>query len=163
MATEIERKFLVPDASFLAASRGTTVRQGYLSLDPERTVRVRIAGDSAFLTVKGRNEGATRLEFEYAIPADDAVALLALRDGALVEKVRHRVEHAGRTWEVDVFGGENEGLVLAEVELPRADARIELPPWVGREVTGDERFYNANLVGRPYRSWPGAERADLAG
>jgi CYTH domain-containing protein len=158
MATEIERKFLVGDVSFLGSSAGAVVRQGYLSLDPDRTVRVRVADGSGFLTVKGRSDGASRPEFEYAIPREDADELLALRDGALVEKVRHRVEHGGRTWEVDVFGGENAGLVVAEVELPTADALVALPPWVGREVTGDERFFNASLVRHPYRSWPESER-----
>lgn len=159
MAVETERKFLVRETAFLAGSGGVALRQGYLSLDPERTVRVRVAGDEAFLTIKGRAVGASRLEFEYAIPIDDAEILLGLSEGALVEKVRHHVEHGGRTWDVDVFGGRNDGLVLAEVELATADELVVLPSWVGPEVTGETRFYNASLARRPYREWSDEERS----
>ncbi len=153
MGIEIERKFLVRDAAVLDGIEGVAYRQGYLSLDPERTVRVRRAGDRAFLTIKGRTVGATRAEFEYEIPLDDAEAMFHLCVAPIIEKVRHRVPHAGRTWEVDVFGGANEGLVVAEVELPSEVAIVVLPPWVGDEVTDDPRYYNANLAGHPYRDW----------
>jgi CYTH domain-containing protein len=150
---EIERKFLVRDRSVLDGSTGVTYRQGYLSRVPERTVRVRVAGDRAFLTIKGRSDGASRAEFEYEIPTDDARLLLGLCDGPLIEKTRHRIEHAGLTWEVDVFAGANDGLVVAEVELPSLDAPVEVADWVGDEVTSDPRYFNANLVANPYRNW----------
>jgi adenylate cyclase len=153
MGIEIERKFLVRDRSVLDGSTGTRYRQGYLSRDPDRTVRVRVAGDRAFLTVKGRSEGATRAEFEYEIPMSDGAPLLALCDGDVVDKVRHRIDHAGLTWEVDVFHGANEGLVVAEVELESPDQPVDVPNWVGADVTADPRYYNANLAARPYRTW----------
>lgn len=153
MGIEIERKFLVRDRSVLDASHGVAYRQGYLSIDPARTVRVRVAGGHAFLTIKGLSNGPSRAEFEYEIPADDGGDLLALCEGPPVEKTRHRVEHAGQAWEVDVFHGANEGLVVAEVELASSDALVLIPEWVGDEVTSDPRYFNANLVGHPYRSW----------
>ena len=157
MGTEIERKFLVGDLSILRGSIGLPYRQGYLSTDPERTVRVRRAGDRAFLTIKGLSKGATRAEFEYEIPTADAEQLLALCAGPIVAKTRHRIDHAGLTWELDVFEGENAGLVVAEVEIPSPDAPVEIPGWAGDEVTADPRYYNANLVSHPFREW-GASR-----
>jgi adenylate cyclase len=156
MGLEIERKFLVRDLSVLAGVPGTAFRQGYLSTDPERSVRVRRSGDVAFVTVKGLTgpSGTTRAEFEYPIPAEDADAMLdelALRP--LIEKTRYRVEAGGRLWEIDVFSGANDGLVVAEVELPTEDAAVVVPSWAGAEVTGDPRYYNANLVAHPYRNW----------
>jgi CYTH domain-containing protein len=139
MGTEIERKFLVRDLQALAGVDGIAYRQGYLSTEADRTVRVRRAGAHAFITVKGRSHGATRAEFEYEIPVADADAMLGLCIPPIIEKVRHRIEHSGRVWEVDVFGGVNEGLVVAEVELPNADAEVDLPPWVGDEGTDDPR------------------------
>ena len=153
MGVEIERKFLVPDVGFLAGVEGVPYRQGYLSTDADRTVRVRRAGAHAYVTIKGRSHGATRAEFEYEIPLDDADALLELCLAPIIEKVRHRVPHAGLVWEVDVFGGVNEGLVVAEVELPSEETVVDLPAWVGDEVTGDPRYYNANLIAHPYREW----------
>ena len=153
MATEIERKFLVRDLQALAGVDGIAYRQGYLSTEADRTVRVRRAGAHAFITVKGRSHGATRAEFEYEIPIADADAMLGLCIPPIIEKVRHRIEHSGRVWEVDVFGGVNEGLVVAEVELPSADAEVDLPPWVGDEVTDDPRYFNANLIAHPFRDW----------
>jgi adenylate cyclase len=156
MGTEIERKFLVRDVTAVAGAEGIPYRQGYLSTVPERTVRVRLAGPRAFLTVKGITVGSTRPEFEYEIPVADAMALLPMCEPPLVEKTRYRVEHAGLTWEVDVFEGENAGLVVAEVELPASDTPVELPGWIGEEVTGDPRYYNANLVARPFTTWRSA-------
>ena len=153
MGVEIERKFLVRDASVLDGNDGIPYRQGYLSIDVDRTVRIRRAGPHAYVTIKGRSHGATRAEFEYEIPLDDADALLALCLPPIIEKVRHRVPHAGLVWEVDVFGGANDGLVVAEVELPSEDTVVDLPSWVGAEVTGDPRYYNANLITNPYRYW----------
>jgi adenylate cyclase len=151
---EIERKFLVADMAAIEGSAGVTYRQGYLSTDPQRTVRVRRAGDRGYVTIKGLSRGPARAEFEYEIPAADADAMLdtlALRP--IVEKRRHVLEAGGRRWEVDVFEGANVGLVVAEVELESADAPLEIPAWAGAEVTDDPRYYNANLVAHPYAEW----------
>jgi adenylate cyclase len=153
MGTEIERKFLVRDPSVVAGSVGTRFRQGYLSRDPERTVRIRHAGDRAWLTIKGRSRGASRDEFEYEIPPRDADQLLALCRDPLIEKTRHLVDLDGATWEVDVFEGDNAGLVIAEIELAAADAPVTVPDWAGLEVTADPRYYNANLAARPFNTW----------
>lgn len=156
MAIEIERKFLVVDVSASAAWRaapGVVFRQGYLNRDKHRTVRVRVAGDAGFLTIKGVNVGATRAEFEYAIPVADAQALLALCEGPLVEKTRHVLVHQGTTWEVDAFAGDNAGLVVAEVELQSETQAFSLPDWLGEEVTQDARYFNSNLARQPFRSW----------
>lgn len=154
MGIEIERKFLVRDDGWRQqAGDATRFSQGYLSRDPARTVRVRIAGDRAFLTIKGATTGATRAEFEYALPVPDAQQLLALADGPVVEKIRHLCVVDGLTWEVDEFLGANAGLVVAEIELQSEDQAFTRPAWVGDEVTGDERYVNANLAIRPYTAW----------
>lgn len=154
MAQEIERKFLVAGASWKDGATGTLIRQGYLSSVSERTVRVRVAGRKAFLTIKGVNRGFSRTEFEYPIPPDDAAAMLdALCERPLIEKTRWVVPFKGFTWEIDEFHGENAGLVVAEVELPSADTRPELPPWVREEVSSDPRYFNANLAKRPFTTW----------
>ena len=155
MAVEIERKFLVADAGWQKlATKKTRIRQAYLAGDGKASIRVRIKDDgSATLTIKSRGAELRRLELEYPIPAADAEAMIGLRHGAVVEKVRHIVPCAGTTWEVDVFAGENAGLIIAEVELPHEDYRLELPPFVGSEVTGRAEYYNSSLAGRPYASW----------
>jgi len=154
MAQEIERKFLVTDERFRRGARGTRLRQGYLSSDPARTVRVRIDGNDATLTIKGPPIGISRAEFEYPIPLIDAMTLLdTLCQWPLIEKVRYRLEYAGTRWEIDEFGGENEGLVVAEVELEREDQSFERPPWLGREVTDDPRYQNSNLARHPWPNW----------
>src|SRR5262245_40362257 len=151
MGKEIERKYLVEGDQW-SSGKGTTYRQGYLSTVKERTVRVRLAGDKAFLTIKGLTQGATRSEYEYEIPARDAEEMLdKLCERPLIEKRRYKVEHAGLTWEVDEFFGDNQGLVVAEVELKSEGQAIELPAWIGKEVTDDPRYFNANLVKHPYR------------
>jgi adenylate cyclase len=151
---EIERKFLVAgDGWRSAVVAADELRQGYLCIDPERTVRVRLAGERAFLTIKGRAHGASRAEFEYPIRVADVSELLQMCLTPLVEKTRHRVLFGGRTWEVDVFAGANRGLVLAEVELEAPDAPVDLPPWLGAEVTDDHRYANANLAARPFTTW----------
>ena len=153
MGDEIERKFLVSGEPW-RTHVGAYYRQGYLTTDPERTVRVRIAGEQGVLTIKGKSSGAVRAEFEYPIPLADAEYLLEnLCPKPQIEKLRYRIAHAGLTWEVDVFRGENYGLVIAEVEIESADQAVELPPWVGREVTGDKRFFNAYLTEHPYLTW----------
>lgn len=157
MGIEIERKFLVgSDGWRQAATSQTRFSQGYLSRDPARTVRVRIAGDAAFLTIKGATQGATRAEFEYGIPLADAQQLLALCDGPVVEKVRHLCPHQGMTWEVDEFLGDNAGLVVAEIELAAEGQVFARPAWLGAEVTGDGRYVNANLAVNPFSQWGGA-------
>ncbi|OYU44529.1 MAG: adenylate cyclase [Burkholderiales bacterium PBB4] len=161
MAIEIERKFLVADVSATVAWRaapGVAIRQGYLSRDKHRTVRVRVAGNAGFLTIKGVNVGATRTEFEYAIPVADAHALLALCEGPLVEKTRHVVVHQGTTWEVDDFAGDNAGLVVAEVELQNETQAFSRPDWLGEEVTQDARYFNSNLARQPFNTWGGELR-----
>ena len=152
MALEIERKFLVTGDEWRNAE-GVVLRQGYLSTHPERTVRVRIEGDKAKLTIKGITRGATRAEYEYDIPPEDAAELLRLCEPPLIEKVRRRLEHHGLVWEVDEFLGDNQGLVVAEVELDREDRPLTKPSWVGEEVTHDPRYYNANLVANPFTKW----------
>lgn len=153
MGTEIERKFLVQNDQW-PRDEGTLYRQGYLSTVKERTVRVRLAGDQAFLTVKGISRGATRSEFEYSIPVDDALIMLdTLCQRPLIEKRRYKIDANGLTWEVDEFLGENKGLVLAEVELEDEQQTVEKPSWVGPEVTDDPKYFNANLVQCPYRKW----------
>lgn len=152
MATEIERKFLVTGDGWQSATP-TYYCQGYLNRDKHRTVRIRVAGEHSFLTVKGITTGASRAEFEYQIPLGDAKALLALCEGPLVEKMRHVVEHAGMRWEIDAFLGDNEGLVVAEIELESEAQEITLPKWVGAEITGDARYYNSNLATEPYKQW----------
>jgi adenylate cyclase len=158
MATEIERKFLVNGTPW-RNDTGVRFSQGYLNRDKERTVRVRIAGDKAFLTVKGVTRGATRVEFEYGIPLSDAEQLLKLSDGPIIQKNRHVLVHDGNTWEVDEFLGDNAGLVLAEIELTSEEQSFSRPPWLGTEVTQDLRYYNSSLAGHPYREWrePGGE------
>ncbi|WP_429885868.1 CYTH domain-containing protein [Geoalkalibacter halelectricus] len=155
MGVEIERKFLLRNDEWRAAVVShSRLRQGFLSTDPHRTLRVRLAADIGTLTVKGLTRGAARLEYEYPIPAADAEAMLdnlCLRP--LIEKTRYLVPYGGLTWEIDVFCGDNEGLVVAEVELQDEAQTIALPPWVGAEVTGDPRYYNANLIHRPFSTW----------
>lgn len=154
MAIEIERKFLVRSNEWRKDAVGTPYRQGYLTTDPERTVRVRLAGDKGFLTIKGKTEGMSRCEFEYPIPVAEASELLdTLCLSPLIEKIRYCVKYAEHLWEIDEFAGENAGLILAEVELDSSDQLVELPPWVGEEVTTDPRYYNASLSQTPYQSW----------
>jgi len=154
MGVEIERKFLLASDAWRALGEPVLVRQGYLTSDPKRTVRARIYGDQAFLTIKSKSEGASRGEWEYPIPLADAAELLdRLCDRPLVEKYRRRIEHGGFTWEVDEFLGENAGLVVAEIELPSEDAPFDKPGWVGQEVTDDKRYYNSNLIRSPYSTW----------
>ena len=152
MATEIERKFLVVSDAWRTAN-GTRICQGYLNRDKSRTVRVRIAGDSAYLTVKGATQGNTRAEFEYGIPLADAEQLLALCDGPTIQKIRHNVVHQGHLWEVDAFEGENAGLVVAEIELASEDELFVRPPWLGQEVSDDSRYFNSQLASNPYCNW----------
>jgi len=155
MPVEIERKFLLRNDSWHSlGGKGCLYRQGYLSTDPGRSVRVRIAGDLATLTIKGSSEGMVRSEFEYSIPVQEALDMLeTLCLKAQIEKRRYRVRLEGHCWEIDEFFGENSGLVLAEVELEDPEEEVRIPAWIGREVTGDLRYYNSSLVVHPYSEW----------
>jgi CYTH domain-containing protein len=153
MAVEIERKFIVTGENWRPSRPGGRIRQGYLCTNSARSVRVRLCGKDAFLTVKGPSRGAGRLEFEYPIPAEDARDMLPLCAGGIIEKTRYKISHAGRVWDVDEFHGLNQGLILAEVELESEDAAVELPPWAGEEVTGDKRYYNLYLARHPFSRW----------
>ena len=150
MPQEIEYKYLVRLEDWKPTTAGVLYRQGYLSSVKERVVRVRIAGEQAHLTIKGLMRGVTRLEFEYAIPVPDAATMLDL--------LCEREAFGGRTWEIDVFHSDNEGLVVAEVEVTGESERVEAPPWLGREVSSDPRYLNSNLISNPYKNW----RADPA-
>ena len=153
MGQEIERKFLLADDSWREGVQGTTYRQGYLSSQTDRTVRVRTIQDRAFLTIKGRTEGVSRQEFEYEIPFDDALKLLNLCEQPIIEKQRFKIPYAGLIWEIDEFFGENEGLVVAEVELKHENETFEKPEWLGDEVTGDNKYYNSQLSIKPFNQW----------
>lgn len=154
MAKEIERKFLVRDNTWRDHGDGKRYRQGYLSIVKERTVRVRTTGDKGFITVKGMSIGATRPEYEYEIPLADANEMLdQLCERPLIEKIRYRVSNEDLVWEIDEFEGDNQGLIIAEVELKDETQSITLPGWIGQEVTGDPRYFNASLVANPFSQW----------
>ncbi|MDO8527152.1 MAG: CYTH domain-containing protein [Deltaproteobacteria bacterium] len=154
MAQEIERKYLVKSFEWKNTTKGVLYRQGYLSTAKERIVRVRTGGKKGFLTIKGLTVGVTRSEFEYEIPIADANALLDnLCEHPLIEKNRYKVTHAGLTWEIDDFLGENVGLVVAEVEIGDENQKIDLPKWVGQEVSADPRYFNSNLIKNPFTRW----------
>jgi adenylate cyclase len=155
MAQEIERKFLVKGDFKCESMRAVRITQGYLSSEPERTVRVRIKGDRGFLTIKGISNasGATRYEWEKEIPVSEADELLRICEPGVIDKTRYEVRRGSHVFEVDEFYGENEGLILAEVELSSEEEEFERPGWLGEEVTGDSRYYNSALIRDPYRSW----------
>lgn len=154
MGKEIERKFLVIGDEWKKLAQGTVYRQGYLSTEKERTVRVRTIGNTGYLTIKGITIGATRREYEYEISASDADEMLdKLCKHPLIEKKRYKISFADLVWEIDEFFGENQGLVVAEVELESETQAISKPPWIGEEVTGDPRYFNSNLTREPYSRW----------
>jgi CYTH domain-containing protein len=154
MGVEIERKFLLASDGWRGQGVPTRMRQGYLVADAVRTVRVRIEGERAVITIKGKSTGASRGEWEYEIPVPDATELLdGLCEQPQVEKIRHRIEHAGHTWEVDEFLGANAGLVVAEIELASEDEPFDRPDWIGAEVTHEARYFNSNLIRHPYSAW----------
>lgn len=154
MGVEIERKFLLSGDGWRSLGQPVLLRQGYLSSQRERVVRVRIEGDLATLTIKGANVGASRGEWEYPIPLADAAELLeGLCEQPLIEKYRRRIAFEGMLWEVDEFLGANAGLLVAEIELASEDQAFAKPDWIGAEVSADARYYNANLIKRPYSSW----------
>ena len=153
MAIEIERKYLVKGEGWRELADPVQYTQGYLLADERRTVRVRIAGKSGFLTIKGKSEGMSRKEFEYTIPLEDAQEIMQLSGIPIIEKKRSRIEWEGKIWEVDEFEGKNTGLILAEIELKAKDEYFSIPPWIGEEVTGDLRYFNSYLSQNPYMEW----------
>lgn len=154
MAQEIERKFLVKSDDWRREVKPLHTSQGYLCSAEQSTVRVRIMGEKAYLTVKGKNKGLSRSEYEYEIPVDDAHEMLTtLCQQPYIEKNRYHVEYAGMTWEVDEFLKENQGLVVAEVELESEEQRVELPPWVAEDVSHDPKYLNVNLMKYPFSRW----------
>jgi adenylate cyclase len=155
MAVEIERKFLIDPLSLGSLPTGHVIKQGYIATADRTTVRIRVREQQAYLTIKGPTTGLSRQEFEYPIPVDDALMMLnSLCQKPLIEKTRHLIEYAGHCWEVDVFCGDNEGLIVAEVELKSEDEAVNLPLWITQEVTGDRRYYNSSLMRFPYCQWP---------
>ena len=158
MAQEIERKFLLAGEGWRGLAEGIAYRQGYLCAGMQRSVRVRIAGDLGFLTIKGATIGAARSEYEYEIPLTDAREMLdALCPQPQIEKKRYTIPYLGFIWEIDEFFGQNQGLIVAEIELEREDQPFERPDWIGEEVTGDARYYNAALCEAPYTTWKTAQ------
>ena len=153
MGKEIERKFLVRDIDFLKNAQGSLYRQGYLSHQIDGNIRVRRAGDHGYITIKSRMEGCSRHEFEYEIPAEEADELMQLFCSQIVEKTRYLVPFEGKTWEVDIFAGDNEGLIIAEIELESEDETFTFPDWVGAEVTQDGRYFNSQLAQNPFKKW----------
>lgn len=154
MAIEIERKFLLNSDAWRNNAQGTAYKQGYILNSTGTTVRVRVAGTKGILTIKGRGENLVRPEYEYEIPLNDAEEMLVtLCAKPLIEKTRFHVLFANHVWDIDVFHGDNAGLTLAEIELSEPDEVFEKPDWLGQEVTGNERFFNAYLVNHPYKSW----------
>ncbi|MCI6769737.1 MAG: CYTH domain-containing protein [Candidatus Cryptobacteroides sp.] len=155
MAQEIEKKFLVAGEFKESAKKATRITQGYLSSVPERTVRVRVKGDKGYITVKGigNDSGASRFEWEKEIPVEDVRDLLKICEPGVIDKTRYLVDCDGHTFEVDEFYGDNEGLVVAEVELSDENEAFTRPSWLGEEVTGDKKYYNSMLMKNPYKNW----------
>ena len=154
MGLEIERKFLIKDDSWKnEAEDGISIKQGYLNSSAERTVRVRIQGSKGIMTVKGENQNLTRKEFEYQIPLQDAINMLEICEKPIIEKTRYILSKSDKTWEIDVFAGKNEGLIVAEIELVAEEESFDRPSWLGEEVSLDSRYYNSSLITRPYSDW----------
>ncbi|NOR56941.1 MAG: CYTH domain-containing protein [Sulfurimonas sp.] len=154
MALEIERKFLIDINKLEKLENGYDIKQGYIQTKDKTAVRIRVKGDEAFLTIKGESVGATRLEYEYAIPVVDAKEMLEKLCGKpIIDKTRYLILHKKHTWEIDIFHKENDGLIVAEVELESEDEMVELPEWIVKEVTDDARYYNSNLLEHPYSHW----------
>lgn len=153
MALEIERKFLVLHDGYKKNAQIELIKQGYLSKDSARTVRVRVSGDQGYITVKGRSTNATRAEFEYLIPLKDAEQMLHLCLAPLIVKQRFTLNFKGHLWEIDEFEGANKGLVVAEIELQSETEEFECPDWLGEEVTQDPKYFNSQLIHFPYCKW----------
>jgi len=154
MGKEIERKFLVKGNEWREQAKGKRYRQGYLSTVKERTVRIRTVGEQGYITIKGITVGASRSEYEYEIPVSDANEMIdRLCERPIIEKTRYRIPQGNIAWEVDEFAGDNTGLIVAEVELKDENQTVDFPDWIGKEVTNDPRYFNANLVAHPYTKW----------
>ena len=154
MALEIERKYLIDLEKIGTLENGIRIKQGYLSTNKDAVVRVRVKNDKAYLTIKGSNSGIARLEYEYEIPLIEANEMFEkLCQKPVIDKTRYIINHENHTWEVDVFYGDNEGLVVAEVELKDENEKINLPSWIKEEVTSDNRYFNSNLMKHPYKDW----------
>lgn len=154
MAKEIERKYLVRGDGWRGLAEGSVYRQGYIATQDKATVRIRIVGEKSYLTIKGPSIKYSRLEFEYPIPVEDAQEMLeTLCERPFIEKIRYKIESGGLIWEIDEFDGVNKGLILAEVELSDENQQIELPTWIGQEVSDDSRYFNSNLVKHPFSQW----------
>ena len=155
MGMEIERKFLVDHEKWhhLKKPAGTPYRQGYLLDDESRTVRIRVAGDKGFITIKGTSTGISRKEFEYEIPVDEATEMIGELAVSEIQKTRHNINFEGKLWEVDEFSGDNDGLIMAEIELKAEDEAFEKPDWITVEVSDDERYYNSYLSKNPFKTW----------
>jgi adenylate cyclase len=154
MAQEIERKYLLKNNSWKSEiSSKNKIMQGYLNSNPERTVRIRITNNVGFLTIKSKNKGSSRKEFEYKIPLKEAEELILLCEQPIIKKMRHLVVKENHTWEIDVFEGENKGLIVAEIELSEENEKFEIPVWIGKEVTEDTRYYNSQLIENPFFNW----------
>lgn len=155
MAIEIERKFLLNREKWEEVEKplGEFYRQGYLLADPTKTIRVRQTSDKGFLTIKGISVGASRAEYEYEIPLQEAKELLDQFAVAELSKIRYKISIGNHLWEIDEFLGDNKGLMVAEIELQNEDETFNIPDWIGEEVTGEEKYYNSNLVLKPYQNW----------
>lgn len=154
MGKEIERKFLVKDSNFKKMCTGQLYKQGYLNSDPNRTVRLRLVGNKGYLTIKNKGNGLTREEFEYEIPYSDAQEILqGICERPFIEKTRYIFNYQGHVWEIDEFHGENEGLIIAEIELENENKNFPVPEWIGEEVTYDYKYTNSSLVTNPYKKW----------
>lgn len=153
MNIEIERKFLLKNNSWKENAIGTLYKQAYLNEKGDNTIRVRIEGDVAKLTIKSKANNISRLEFEYDIPMSDAELLFSIAKTSIVEKYRYKIIYEGNCWEVDEFLGDNEGLIVAEIELKSEDQSFKKPSWIGEEVSGDKRYTNAHLARKPYKQW----------
>ncbi|MEE2902247.1 MAG: CYTH domain-containing protein [Myxococcota bacterium] len=154
MPTEIERKFLVDSALWTPSSKGVSIIQAYVCVEDTTVVRVRILAEKAFLTIKGKTEGLSRPEYEYPVPVSHAQEMIAaFGSKRCVEKLRFTEEHNGMTWEIDIFKGQNQPLILAEIELTSEHQEFERPVWLGREVSDDSRYYNSNLAVYPFKTW----------
>ncbi|RYD73476.1 MAG: CYTH domain-containing protein [Sphingobacteriales bacterium] len=155
MGKEIERKFLINKTHWNNFEKpiGKLLRQGYLVSDPSKTIRVRVADDQAWLTIKGISVGASRLEYEYEIPYTEGLELLDSFAETELKKIRYEIFHANKLWEIDVFSGDNDGLIVAEIELESEDEQFERPDWIAEEVTNEKKYYNSNLTKYPFKDW----------
>ena len=155
MGLEIEKKFLLKNEDWkIHCTEGIQIKQGYLNSHIERTVRVRLSDGKGKITIKGKTENITRKEFEYQIPYKEALSLIQLCETPIIEKTRFKVKLGNLTWEIDEFGGENVGLIIAEVELKSENQILNIPSWIGQEVSKDSKYYNSSLLTYPYKNWP---------